>query len=234
MAKDGSIGPNGRSVRCARCDAVWYVEGLDPDALALQDNKTEFLTPETPIKPHSQIESNVQTELPLEPTKQSAASVGAHTLLRNKADAAKLMKRNKLIRLIWGIPLISLLALAFLVVAKRQTIVENHPKAASLFQTVGLNVKANGLDIQNLTSEPLIVDGDAILRVTGEVVNLTSQAKTAPLVQLRLENRSGEVLADWFVEPGSIPAKSRVKIDTDYPAPPIDGTELRYRFMPDE
>jgi len=36
--------------------------------------------------------------------------------------------------------------------------------------------------------------------VTGEVVNLTSETISAPMLQLRLENRSGEALVDWFVE----------------------------------
>jgi len=90
------------------------------------------------------------------------------------------------------------------------------------------------LDINGLTTERLVVDGEEILRVRGEVVNLTSQAKTSPLVQFRLENRSGEALADWFVEPGTVPAGQSIKIDTDYPAPPIDSVELRYRFAPEE
>ena len=82
--------------------------------------------------------------------------------------------------------------------------------------------------------ERLVIDGDKVLRVTGEVVNLTSQAKISPLVQIRLANRSGESLANWYVEPGTIPAKKAVKIETDYPAPPFDGVELGYRFAPEE
>ena len=46
MTKEGSIGPNGRSVRCTRCENVWYVESIDPDALALEDNQAVLLTPE--------------------------------------------------------------------------------------------------------------------------------------------------------------------------------------------
>jgi hypothetical protein len=122
---------------------------------------------------------------------------------------------------------------ATVAVLKRQAIVEAFPHAATLYQAIGMKVKANGLDIRGLTSERLIVDGDPVLRVTGEVVNLTSQAISAPLIQMRLENRSGEALADWFVEPGTIAAGETINIETDYPAPPIDGVELRYRFVPE-
>lgn len=228
MAKDGSIGPNGRSVRCARCDTVWFVQGTDLDALALKDNETVLITPEP------EPESELQAELPFSTASSAAPTVGAHTLLRNKADAEKLSKRKREIKLIWLVPLVGLIGLATIGFLKRQDIVESRPKAATLYQALGMNVKANGLDVRGLTSERLIVDGEVILRVTGEVVNLTSQAKTSPLIQLRLENRSGEALADWFVEPGNIPAGESVAIDTDYPAPPIDSVELRYRFAPEE
>ena len=224
MAKDGTISPNGRSVRCARCENVWYVEGVDPDALALEDNQTVLITEQPDPQP----------ELPFIPDINSTAAVGAHTLLRDKADAEKLTKRKTVIRLIWSLTLLILLTTALIAIFKRQAIVETFPRSATLYQAFGMDVKANGLDVRGLSSQRLVVDGEPVLRVTGKVVNLTSKAIAAPLIQLRLENRSGEALADWFVETGTIGAGKSVEIETDYPAPPIDGVELRYRFVPEE
>lgn len=234
MSKDGSIGPNGRSVRCASCETVWFVEGVDPDAMALEDNQTVLLTAE----PDSDALEEPQTDSDTKPLFASGtsapASVGAHILLRNKADAEKLAKRKRLIRLIWAGPLLLLGGAALFAFTKRQAIVETYPKAATLYQALGLKVTSNGLDIQGLSSQRLVIDGEDVLRVTGEVVNLTSSAITAPLIQLRLENRSGEALADWYVEVGTVAAGERVTLETDYPSPPIDGVELRYRFKPDD
>ena len=244
MTKEGSIGPNGRSVSCARCDAVWFVEGTDPDLLALEDNKTVLITPEEELE--MKLASKISPDHPalkadaapkvetLSKFAPVAPSVGAHTLLRDKADAEKLSKRKRLISMIWAVPLCLLIGGAAGAIFKRQAIVEHHPKASTLFHALGMDVKANGLDIRNLTSKRLVVDGDVILRVQGEVVNLSSQAKLSPLIQLRLENRSGEALADWFIEPGTIPAGQTITIDSDYPAPPIDSAELRYRFALDQ
>ncbi len=223
MAKDGTIGPNGRSVRCARCETVWFVEGVDPDALALEDNQTVLITEEPDPQP----------ELPFSPEVNSSVTVGAHTLLRNKADAEKLAKRKRSIRLIWAVPLLILTAAAIAVIAKRQAIVDSFPRTASLYQAFGFEVKAGGLDVRALKSQRLTVDGEPVLRVTGTVVNLTDKTIPAPPIQFRLENRSGEPLADWYVEAGTIDAGQSVEIETDYPAPPIDGVELRYRFVPD-
>lgn len=224
MAKDGSIGPNGRSVTCARCDTTWFVPGIDPDAMALEDIETVLITPEAETQP----------DLPFSPDVGSSAPVGAHILLRDKADAEKLAKRRREIRLIWAVPIILLVVAGSAAILKRQAIVGAFPRTATLYQAVGFDVKANGLDIRNLKSERLIVDGEPVLRVTGEVVNLTKNDMTAPLVQLRLGNRSGEPLADWFVEAGTVEAGQSVKIETDYPAPPIDSIDLNYRFVPDE
>lgn len=227
MAKDGAIGPNGRSVRCARCENVWYVEGVDPDALALEDNEAVLMTPEP--------EPDLQPELPFVPAAASSVtSVGAHTLLRDKADAEKLSKRKRAIRLIWAVPTLILLAAVILIFLKRQAIVEAFPRTATLYQAFGMDVKAYGLDVRDLKSQPLVVDGEPVLRVTGKVVNLTSKTVSAPPIQLRLENRLGEPLADWYVEAGTIAAGRSVNIETDYPAPPIDSFELRYRFVPNE
>lgn len=224
MTKDGAIGPNGRSVTCARCENVWFADGIDPDAMALEDNQTVLLTPEPDPQP----------DLPFVPDVAPPVTVGAHTLLRDKADAEKLAKRKRSIGLIWAVPLGLLLVAGTVAVLKRQAIVNNFPRAATLYQAFGMDVKANGLDVRGLKNQRLIVDGEPILRVSGEVVNLTSRAIAAPPIQFRLENRSGEPLADWYVEAGTIAAGKAATIETDYPAPPIDGVNLRYRFSPDE
>ena len=242
MAKDGAIGPNGRSVRCASCESVWFVEGVDPDVMALKDNQTVLLTPEPAFNSQVDSQSEAKGGLLDDPKTESAAeslfasgksvpaSVGAHILLRDKADAEKLSKRKRLIRLIWGVPLLLLGAATIFAFVKRQTIVEFYPKSAAIYQALGLNVKANGLDIQGLSSQRLVIDGEDVLRVTLDVVNLTSSDKLARLLQFRLENRSGEALADWYVEVGTVPANERVTIETDYPSPPIDAVRLRYDF----
>ena len=224
MAKDGTIGPNGRSVRCARCENIWYVEGVDPDAMALKENQAVLLVEEPDPQP----------ELPFVPRAVPPVTVGAHTLLRDKTDADKLAKRNRTIRLIWAVPFVILTLAATVAVLKRQAIAETFPRTATLYQAIGMEVKANGLDVRGLTSERLVIDGEPVLRVTGKVINLTSRAISAPPIQFRLENRSGEPLADWYVEPGTIAAGNTINIETDYPAPPIDGVELRHRFAPED
>lgn len=219
MSKEDAIGPNGRSVRCARCETVWFVEGTDPDALALEDNKAVLLTPEPEPQP----------ELPFE----APTSVGAHVLMRDKADAEKLSKRMRILRAIWAIPLILLIGGATTAYLKRQAIVEAYPKTATIYQAFGLKVKQNGLDIKNVSNQMLVVDGETVLRVNGEVENLSSKTVRQETVELSLENRSGETVAAWVVEIGEIKSGGIARFETDYPAPPVDGVDLRYAFTSD-
>jgi len=83
--KDGSIGPNGRTVNCTKCNAVWFEQGQisDPDELALTDNKTVQMQVETLTSAGKTTpELETQAELDLGDA-ASRPSVGAHIAMRD-------------------------------------------------------------------------------------------------------------------------------------------------------
>lgn len=222
MAKEGSIGPNGRTVRCAKCETTWFAaaETVDPDALALEDNQTVLIEPEIEVSPEPQAELAFA----------DVAPTGAHIALRDRADAAKLKRRNRLIFLIWAMTIAILIAAAILAFVKRQDIVNRTPIAASLYQSLGVNVKQGGLDITTPETETVLVEGEPVLFVKTSVENLTGQAKPASYLGFRLHNRSGEAVAEWYVETETIKAGDVKTVETRYPNPPVDGVQLSYGF----
>lgn len=222
--KEGAIGPNGRSVRCAKCDAVWFesTQTRDPDELALEDNKTVLIEPTETIMPTEDVE--VQAKLPLE------NAVGAHVALRDRADAEKLKRRSRVIFLIWTVTIALLVLAAILAFMKRQDIVNRTPIAASAYKAVGLTVKQGGLDITAPETETLLVEGEPVLFVRANINNLTGQAKASPFLGFRLYNRSGDSLAEWYVEPGTVEAYGSKEVEARYPNPPVDGMQLSYGF----
>jgi len=230
--KDGSIGPNGRTVNCTKCNAVWFEQGpiSDPDELALTDNKAVLMEAEPlTVTAEETPGSPAQAELDLE-NAASRPSTGAHIAMRDRADAEKLKRRKRIISLIWMITLSLLLIAAILAYLKRQDIVNRTPIAASAYQALGINVKQGGLDILEPETETRLVEGEPVLFVKAKVENLTRQAKSAPFLGFRLRNRNGESVAEWYVETGTVLGKKSKIIETQYPNPPIDGMHLSYGF----
>ena len=230
--KDGSIGPNGRTVNCTKCNAVWFEQGQisDPDELALTDNKTVQMQVETlTTAGKTTPELETQAELDLGDA-ASRPSVGAHIAMRDRADAEKLKRRKRIISAIWVITIALLLIAAILAFFKRQDIVNRTPIAASAYQALGINVKLGGLDISEPETETRLVEGEPVLFVKAEIENLTRQAKAAPYLGFRLRNRNGESVAEWYVETGTVLGKKSKTIETQYPNPPVDGMHLSYGF----
>ncbi|WP_427454618.1 MJ0042-type zinc finger domain-containing protein [Litorimonas sp. WD9-15] len=222
IAKEGSIGPNGRTVRCAKCETTWFAaaETVDPDALALEDNQTVLIEPEIEITPDPQAELAFG----------DVAPAGAHIALRDRADAEKLKRRKRVIFLIWAVTIAILIAAAILAFVKRQDIVNRTPIAASVYQSLGIPVKQGGLDIASPETETLLVEGEPVLFVKTSIKNLTGDTKLASYLGFRLHNRSGEAVAEWYVETGTIAAGDVKTVETRYPNPPIDGVQLSYGF----
>ena len=233
---DSAIGPNGRTVRCARCRSTWFVPaegsvaGPDADALALQNDLMDEGGALTPPAPPA---GRITPPAPVGPaTSVPARAPTADVLLRDRADAQRLGARRRTIRIIWIVA--ALLALAAVVVAflNRQAIVNRQPETASLFRALGMEVRAGGLEIDPPTVKTTRVDGQVVLRVDGAVRNLSAEPKAVPLIAMTLHDANGAALAQWFVEPDTprLAARGRMPFATDYPDPPEGATGLRYAF----
>lgn len=237
-ADSASIGANGRTVRCARCKGTWFVASpdLSADAKALRDNEvdddgahagfTDRLVTPAPIGAATAVAAKTP-ELDLDTTPPTA-----DVILRDQADAAKLAGRRRTIRLIWLVA--ALLAVAGIVAAflNRQAIVNRQPETASLFQTLGADVRAGGLTLDTPSTSTARTDGQVVIRVEGAVRNMTGQAKSVPLIALSLHDEADTKLAEWFVEPDAaqLEGRGRWPFSTEYTDPPEGALSLRYGF----
>ena len=229
-----AIGPNGRTVRCARCEETWFVPAVgvvpqtDPDQLALRDLEADPISAPAPVGAATPVRP-----IDASPDASLGAVESADVTLRNQADAQKLARRRRTIRLIWIVT--ALVALAAIVAAylNRQAIVNRIPQAATLYQGLGMDVYAGGLDIAPPTAKTTLVDGVAVVTVTSEVRNLSGQPQPLPLIELSLHDEDGAQLAQWFVEPdrNELDARGRYAFTTVYSNPPEATASLRYRLV---
>lgn len=232
--KDGAIGPNGRTVRCSSCSATWFVSS-DADSLALADNIEEEITQvETPTA--SEPETTIESPLAHKPHKAKPVT-GAHVQVRDKADRQRRNRRLAGVTMIWMITLGLLLAAAIIGFIMRQDIVDRNPAMSSIYKAFRIDVKSQGLDFESPGTSHTIIDGRPVLVINGVIVNRSTKARDIPLVELSLVNGGGEVITKWLVEidEKEIAPKQRISYISQFPNPPLDAVDLKYKFHePDE
>ena len=230
LTKENAIGPNGRTVRCAKCDTTWFVAS-EADELALQDNQApvEDIVPVSAgIAAAASPDIPVRQETQAEPVEQ----VGAHVVMRDKVDQERRRRRLTSVGLIWAIPLALLFVAAILGYVFRQNIVNGIPQTATLYQSLGVDVTLSGLDIEDPVTRSALVDGKPVLVVNGAVRNITAQVQDVPMVELSLHSKDGKPLVTWLVDVNKdrLGKNERATFISEYPNPPVDAVKLRYKF----
>ncbi len=234
LTKENAIGPNGRTVRCAKCDTTWFVAS-EADELALQDNQAPV---EEIVPAAAAIAAGASPDIAFGQNSVSSTvggaqeQPGAHVVMRDKVDKERRRRRLTSVGLIWAVPLTLLFVAAILGYVFRQNIVNGMPQTASLYKSLGIDVTLSGLNIEDPVTRSALVNGEPVLIVNGAVRNITGQAQDVPLVELSLHSKDGEPLVTWLVDVNSdmLGKNERVTFVSEYPNPPIDAVKLRYKF----
>lgn len=240
--KDGSIGPNGRTVRCASCSATWFVSH-EADELAFVDLQTTDIEPlgapaEIPPPVHEtpsdfEITSNFDNDR----SQETSTGLGAHVQFRDKVDRERRNRRLMSVSMIWIVTLGLLGTAGILGYTFRQDIVDSNKSAASFYQLFNIAVKKGGIDFEKPATRHVIVDGKPMLVVNGMIINRDKKkSRPIPMIELSFLNGSGETIGAWLVEPSKteLGPRERLEYASQYPDPPADAVELFYKFVDDE
>lgn len=233
--KDDAIGPNGRTVRCSSCSATWFVSS-DADALALKDNLSDDISVIPARTSRETVASGTIIEKPLtdsEHVTRSEPVLGAHVHIRDKADRQKRNRRLLGVAMIWIVTLSILAAAAAIGYFFRQPIVDKYPGMSSAYNLLNVPVKVGGLDFEDPSTSHTIIDGTTVLVINGVIINRSDKTQPLPMVQLSLVNGNGEKITEWMVEmkQSQIGAKQRLTYVSQFPNPPLDAQELKYKFV---
>jgi len=130
----------------------------------------------------------------------------------------------------WGALALLLALVAATVLLAPKTVVSMLPGAARLYALMGKPVNTGGLAIQNVHSAWSNADGQNVLQVTGEIVNVTPNEVSVPTVVVALEDKSGKELAQFTTKVLPLGAGGKSPFMVQIPSPPDNVSSLKVRF----
>jgi predicted Zn finger-like uncharacterized protein len=212
---EANFPPAGRQVRCAKCGHGWYQPGAVPATQA-----PEALEPA--------IEPAAESPLPpFEGLREGFAAPAA-------PPKEKMPWRDRLLLAAgWLALAAAVLLIGFAAVRYRQQISEIWPQSASVYRGLGLRVDAKGLTIDQLSYARAREDGQAVLALTGRIVNGGAHELPVPQsVLVILSDDAGREVYRWSFTPKaqSLKPGQSVAFATRLSSPPATARHLDVRF----
>jgi predicted Zn finger-like uncharacterized protein len=225
FADDTSIGPGGRTVRCAACSHTWFCQGH----LLLDQTAPEDLLP-APSGP----ERTPLTRDQVERMRLAQSGMGASPVAKLRQERAERERRDRVRVAIgaWTGAGVALAASAASAVVFREDIASMWPNAASAFAAVGLDVNVYGLEFSDLDIDRTYEGPTPVLVVRGSVRNIAGDQKTAPPLRLALRDAKGEEIYSWLVrvDAASIKPGGAAPFTAVLDNPPSQAADLEVTF----
>lgn len=262
--KDGSIGPSGRSVKCAKCGHEWVEmpegaaapapqaeappppppaeEPAPPPPPAAEPAATEpeapAPEPEAPEEPAPAAADAEEAPAEAEPEPEPEPAPRARPRPAPAARAAAEAERRGVGAAAWIALLLVVGGLGAAGYFYRTQIVEIWPPAAKLYQTLGSLVDKPqlGLEIRNVESAREIQGGQVVLLIAGEVVNNSGENKPIPNLRVALGDENKIELYHWTVAAteSELPPGGSTRFQSRLPNPPDNARKLVVTFLLDE
>ncbi|HTX49356.1 MAG TPA: DUF3426 domain-containing protein [Caulobacteraceae bacterium] len=214
---DAQIGPEGRNVKCAACGARWRAT---PEAPASLDIPSMGAT-----------EDPVALDQPeVEPERLSGDDLPR--AFRTRAEEERRLRRAAISGAIWagaGLAAVVLIGLAILF---RESVVRAWPQTASAYRAIGFPVNPVGLVIEDVRAEPALLQGHAVLEVSGVIRNVVDRVVAAPPLRVSLLNPQGKRVAgqiDALANARIPPGETRHFVTAIFD-PPLSAYVLKIEF----
>jgi len=218
----------GRKVRCAKCGHVWHQEAPPPEPEPGLETFAE------PPPPAPRPESAPRPE-PIAP-RRSAYAPPPEPEPEPETDWAP-KPASRLGRIVglslgWAGLIGAILIVAWSAVVYRQEIATLWPQSASLYARLGLAVNARGIGIADVNYSDRMEDGQVVLMVTGNLVNITARELPVPPIRVTLSGEDNRELYHWnFSAPvATLKAGQSAPFQTRLASPPPGARHLEVSF----
>jgi predicted Zn finger-like uncharacterized protein len=220
----------GRTVRCAKCSHVWHQDPPLPEpAIApVVARAVEVFQPEPEPQPVAVPEPPRRAAyVPPAPVVESEPEIEEKAPRRTPGWAVRIG-----LGLGWVALVAVILVIGFATVTWREQVATIWPRTASLYAALGMKVNAVGIGFADVTHSQQTEDGQAVLAISGKLVNLSARKISVPPIEVTLTDSSRHaVLRKSFMagvatlEPGQI-ATFLARLSS--PPPAARHLELRF------
>ena len=223
VVPDSAIGPAGRKVRCAGCRHSWFQEG--PNAASAMESVPEPPSFAAPVSRQPMRER----QLPVDRRAPVPAASPDWDRPPPAMDEPRGFRPRRNPARLWTIAAIAAAALM--------------TGAAVAVQYVGLPDVGRWVGIPVQTGDVLsIVDqnartsrlerGNAVLEVSGTIVNQTDQVQRVPQILAELKDAQGRIIYSWSIAPpiGELQPRGRVAFNSANVGVPRGGRKLSLTF----
>ncbi|MEZ6030682.1 MAG: DUF3426 domain-containing protein [Hyphomonadaceae bacterium] len=219
FADDSKIGKEGRRVRCATCGHAWTAKLQEEDGAPAPVEETG-LTREQVERLRQTAQANAKTR------------AGPHAEFRAQQHAKRKRDRSRVVTIAWISAAVLFAGALGAAIIFRNEVANAFPKAASLYQLVGLDVNRFGLVLENVSAKRSFDGTTPVLTVTGAAVNKSEEAKPTPQLRVTLKDEGGNEVQTWtdeFAVPSLAPGE-RTEFTTRFEAPPVETYRLTVSF----
>ena len=204
-----AIGPSGRTVRCTRCSHSWVEPPLAVEDLVVAEAVSDPIPPPVDFSRGARPRG---TNLPALPGQ----------------------KRSRAPAVLWTILVLFLIGVVSAVVWQRDVVIERVPAAAEIFGWVGLGPEppGAGLALENVRQKVSTRAGARILRIDGDIVNISGNPRDVPNMLGVLLDSAGKEIKRWEFQPPlpKLLHHERAPFSTELVNPPDAASEVRVTF----
>lgn len=213
-ANDAAFPPSGRRVRCAKCGHSWHQE---PPAIEPEAGVGEAPEPRRPVP---------------SPAPQRAANAPAPEATEAPARKAGMAIDRLAMAGGWLGLVVVVFVIGWSAASYRQEVATLWPGSATLYSALGLPVNARGLAFTDVSYRRETEDRQAVLAVTGKLVNVSGRELAVPQIRVILTGQDGRELYRWNFTPdaATLGAGKSVKFLTRLSSPPDGARHLELKF----
>jgi len=204
-----AIGPNGRTVKCTRCEHSW----AEPPPEDLPRPVPPRLPPlNADRRDHRRRPRGTNLPaLPSAPPRRAPA-------------------------VLWTLVIIVFLGSIGAAIWYRDLIMSRIPATEAAFDLIGLGPEAAGAGLQLQVSKPVYKtrDGKSVVTIKGFVVNISDKARVVPEMIVKVYDKNRKVVYEKRVMPSSpkLLIRERIAFAAELVDPPAEGTGIEVTFDP--